>query len=134
MSSVIIVLFGLVIAFLNSTPLFEIFDRQINPVFWGSTNLAEEAERFQSWVYSVLGATVAGWGITLFFIARCPFQTKQKWAWMCIITAMLVWYMADTTLSLHFGVIINAIINTCLFMLVVLPLIMTYKQFFNNKE
>jgi hypothetical protein len=121
--------FGVLLALFNATPLFALFDRQINPVFWGTVDIPGEARDFQKWVYGVLGATLAGWGVFLAFIAHHPFKQKEKWAWNCILAGLLVWFIIDTTISLNFKVYFNAAFNTALFAAVALPLWFSRKHF-----
>jgi hypothetical protein len=127
--SLIIVLFGLVMALLNGTPVFDLFNGQIDPVFWNKEPLGEAAENFQAWIYGVLGATVAGWGIIIAFVVHYPFKRKEKWAWNSLAAAVLFWYVLDTAISLYYGVGFNAVFNTILLILILLPLVFTRKQF-----
>ena len=127
--SLIIVAFGLGMAILNSTALFDLLNRQVDPVFWGVRSIPKEALAFRGWVYGVLGSTMAGWGVFFVFLARIPFRRQEKWAWYCLALGILVWYIPDTTISLLFGVTFNAIFNTILLVLVALPLIYTRKDF-----
>jgi hypothetical protein len=130
--SILIIILGLFIALFNGTPMFSLFDYQINPVFWNSTVPCEGAKPFQGWIYGVLGSTILGWGILMYFITHYPYKNKQKWAWNCIFMSMLCWYLIDTTLSINFQVMFNALFNTVLFILVIIPLLMTRKQFFDQ--
>lgn len=126
--SILIALFGLGMALLCTTPLFDVFDSQVNPVFWDSAAAPEQAARFQGWVYGVLGATMMGWGITIAFLAHHPFRRRERWAWTATAAALGAWFVLDTSLSLAFGVVFNAVFNTVLIVLVgVLPLAFTYR-------
>jgi hypothetical protein len=125
-----VIIFGLLMSFLSQTGPFDLlFNNQINPIFWGGRTAPEEVVSFQGWIYGVLGATVAGWGITLAFIARYPFKNKEKWAWNCVTLGMLVWFIVDTAISLYFGVIFNALFNTFLLIAVMIPVTMSHKAF-----
>ncbi len=126
--SVFIIAFGTVMALLNSTIVFAFFNAQINPVFWGPNPVPPPAQAFQAWVYGAWGATVMGWGITMFFIAWFPFERKERWAWYCVIISVSFWFLLDTGISLWFGVVINAILNTTILILVLIPLIFTWKK------
>ena len=132
-AGLIIIIFGLLMAFLNQTRPFDLlFNNQINPIFWGVRAVPEEVVVFQSWIYGVLGATVAGWGVFLAFIAHYPFKNKERWAWNCVALGMLLWFTVDTAISLYFGVIFNALFNTILLIAVLLPLILSRRAFSNN--
>jgi len=128
-----IALFGLAMAFFNGTGFFRwLFDDQINPVFWGAEALPVGTEAFRSWIYGVLGATIAGWGCTIVFIARHPFKNREKWAWDAVLVGVLVWFVVDTSLSWYFAVYFNALFNAVLFILVMFPLAFSRKHFVNS--
>lgn len=127
--SLIVVVFGMGMALLNRTPLFAVFDSQINLIFWGANFLPLGVNEFQGFVYGVLGATMAGWGVFLAFIVRYPFRARERWAWSALALGLSLWYVTDTSISLYFGVVFNAIFNTVLFILAVLPLIFTRQEF-----
>jgi hypothetical protein len=128
--SILIIAFGLGLAVLNRTPIFfTLFDRPINPIFWNSGGLPSGVNEFQGWVYGVLGSTMAGWGIFFAYITHIPFKRRERWTWNCLLIGMLVWYIADTAISLRYNVIFNALFNTVILLLVILPLIFTYKYF-----
>jgi hypothetical protein len=127
--SAIVVVFGLALAFLNQTPLFDVlFNNQIDPAFWGGEEPPPESAEFQRWIYGVLGATVAGWGVAMAFIVGYPFRRRERWAWYCLVTGLLVWYVPDTVLSLVYAPF-NAAFNTLLLVAVGLPLAFTRDDF-----
>ena len=126
--SVFIIVFGLIMALFNSTIVFAFFNAQINPVFWGSNPVPSPALAFQAWVYGAWGATVMGWGIAMLFIGWFPFGQQERWAWYCVLVSVTFWYLLDTGISLWFGVTINAILNTTILILVIVPLVFTWKD------
>jgi hypothetical protein len=115
-------------ALLNSTIVFAFFNAQINPVFWGATPVPAPAQAFHAWVYGAWGATVMGWGVTMFFIAYYPFKQPERWAWNAVIVSVLLWYLLDTGISWVFGVLINVLLNTTILILVIIPLIFTFPK------
>ncbi len=127
--SLIIIAFGVALALLNGTVVFALFNSQIDPVFWGAAGIPADTARFQQWIYGVLGAMMAGWGVFLAFIAHYPFKMKEKWARNCMAAGLLLWYVLDTGISLYFGVYFNALFNTVLLVLGLVPLLFTWKQF-----
>jgi hypothetical protein len=128
-AGIVMSIFGILMALLSGTPLFEVFNHQIDPVFWNTTLVDANAKGFQHWMYGVWGATIAGWGIFLSFTAHYPFRKKEQWAWNCITTGLLVWYLLDTFLSIYYQVYFNAVFNTVLLALVALPVIAVRKHF-----
>jgi hypothetical protein len=125
----IIVVFGVALALLYSTPLFDIFRTQIDPAFWGVGELTGGTALFQQWIYGVLGATMAGWGVCIAFIAAVPFKRKEKWAWNCLATAVSLWFVVDTFLSGRFGVMFNVAFNVLIFLAALVPLAFSRKYF-----
>lgn len=126
---VIIVVFGAALAFLYPTPLFDIFHTQIDPIFWAAGELTGGTSLFQQWIYGVLGATMAGWGVCIAFIAAVPFKRKEKWAWNCLALAVSLWFAIDTFLSWRFGALFNVVFNTLIFLAAMVPLLLSRKYF-----
>ncbi|MCJ7433921.1 MAG: hypothetical protein MUO77_10575 [Anaerolineales bacterium] len=127
--SLVVTLFGLVMAIFNRTPIFAFFDSQINPIFWGTSLLPPGVNEFQGFVYGVLGATMAGWGVFLAFIVHYPFQARERWAWNALALGLILWFVTDISISLYYGVVFNAIFNTVFFILAALPLAFTRQKF-----
>jgi hypothetical protein len=127
--AVLITAFGIAFAFLSGTRLFDLFNQQIDPTFWGIQNVARSSRDFQHWIYGVLGAVMAGWGSMLAFIVRYPFRAKEAWAWWCIGAGILLWFLIDTIISLYFQVFFNVAFNLVILMAVALPLGITMRHF-----
>ena len=121
--------FGILMAFLSGTPIFDLFNRQIDPAFWTSGSSLESIRPFQQWIYGIWGATIAGWGVFVTFVAHYPFRNKEKWAWNCLVVGILVWFVLDTALSAFHKVYFNVAFNTALLILAGLPAIFTKKEF-----
>jgi hypothetical protein len=127
--SLAIPLFGIGMVFFSGTQSFEVFHRQIDPAFWQTAPAGNNIRLFQGWVYGVWGATLAGWGVFLAFIAAFPFRAREKWAWNCMTAGLLLWYLLDTGVSLAYGVIFNVGVNSILLILAGLPVAFTHKYF-----
>jgi hypothetical protein len=127
--SIIIAIAGIWMALFSGSALFDLINQQINPVFWGSDAVGESAAKFQRFVYGILGATMAGWAIFMAFIAHYPFSKKEKWASNGLLVGMLVWYVLDTGLSVYYAVYVNVVANTAFLILVLLPVVITRKEF-----
>jgi hypothetical protein len=125
----IIAVFGIVMALVSGTPLFDLFNRQIDPAFWGTNAVSDATKQFQQWIYGVWGATIAGWGVFVTYIARYPFNKKERWAWNCLVLGLLVWFVLDTSLSAFYKVYFNVAFNTVLLILAMLPIVFTRKDF-----
>jgi hypothetical protein len=129
----IVTAFGAFMALANAGSLFDIFNRQIDPVFWNDQTLPDEALAFRTWVYGAWGGTVAGWGVFMIFLASRPFKEKQSWAWWCLVIGLSLWYLLDSGLSLRSGVIFNVIFNSVLLLGAALPLIFTAPVFLRKR-
>jgi hypothetical protein len=70
--------FGILMAFLNQTVVFAVFNRKINVVFWPTGEVGRGVHEFQNWVYGVWGATVAGMGIFAAYVSRYPFAKRER--------------------------------------------------------
>jgi hypothetical protein len=128
--SVAITAFGVFIALLNDTGLFDtVFNDQIDPVFWDQ-DIDQDTRDFRRWVYGVLGATVAGWGATMAFLAQNPFKRRERWAWNAIAAGITLWFVLDSYVSLAAENYFNEFALTVpLFVLVMLPLGFTRRAF-----
>jgi hypothetical protein len=74
---------GTGLVFVAGTPLFAFFGRLFDRAFWPRT--PDTATRqFEAWIYSVLGATIAGWGLCLALVVANAFPTHQAWAWRAV--------------------------------------------------
>lgn len=126
---IFITFFGLLMFVFSGSALFDLFNRQIDPAFWGEGPAIAGIKPFQHWIYGVWGATIAGWGIALTFITHFPFRNKEKWAWSCWVLGLSVWFVLDTGLSLYSKVYFNVAFNTILLIMAGLPLVITRKAF-----
>ena len=125
-SGIIISVFGIsMVLNINS----EKFNSLIDPVFWGNETPNIQIKNFQQWVYGVLGATMVGWGVLIAFIAAIPFKKKEKWSRNSIIIGILSWYIFDTFISLKANVKFNAIGNTILAIIILMPIFFTITEF-----
>jgi nitrogen fixation-related uncharacterized protein len=126
--SILTVVLGLVIvvsAFWSSD------NGQIDPDFYARYNIITFSV-LRQWFSAMLGAVIAGWGVCLIFIAHYPFKRKESWSWHCVLLGLSVWFVLDTALSLYLKVYFNAIFNTVLFGLALLPLVFTRKHFISS--
>ena len=106
-----------------------LFNSQIDPNFWASSEISENALKFQGWIYGVLGAVIAGWGTLIAFWAHYPFKSRERWAWNGLAVGTGIWYCADTVISAIYGVTFNIVFNTIMLVLLATPLVFTKKYF-----
>lgn len=105
------------------------FNQHIDPSFWVIAQLPESAVKFQGWIYGVLGSVIAGWGTMIAFWAAFPFKSRERWAWNGLAMAIVIWYIADTSISVQYGVTFNVMFNTLMLLFLATPLIFTKKHF-----
>lgn len=77
----------------------------------------------------MLGATMAGWGITLVYIVLYPFAKREKWSWNAVAAGLALWFLIDTFMSAYTGAYFNVGVNVLLIVLAGIPLLMTRKSF-----
>lgn len=68
----------------------------------------EPRERFTA---AVLGAVMIGWAITIFGMVKAA-ETGGAPVWRTLTTAIVVWYVVDSGLSIVSGYPVNAVANT----------------------
>jgi hypothetical protein len=124
-----LVLFGLGMTFFNATPVFDLFNQGIDPVFWTGGQLELGSLSFRTWVYGAWGATIAGWGVSLLFLVYNAFAKRERWSWFAISNGLGLWYLLDTGISAYFNVNINVIFNSFILGLLAVPLIGSYRFF-----
>jgi hypothetical protein len=106
-----------------------LFDELINPVFWGNEAIPDNANAFKTFIYGVLGAAMVGWGGLLTFIVHYPFRQKKRWAWNCLVTVFPIWFIFGLYVSFRGGVYSNVVGDIVYFVLVMMPLYFTRKDF-----
>jgi hypothetical protein len=107
----------------------DLFDGLINPVFWENGIISDKANAFKVFIYGVLGASMVGWGVLFAFIAHYPFRQKEKWAWNCLVTGFILWFIFGQYVSIRAGVYANVVADIVFFGLVMVPLFFTRKEF-----
>ncbi len=123
-----LILSGLALAVFNQSAIADLLvNRFMDPVFF--EDMPAEARAFQAWIYGVLGATMAGWGVCMLAIVRVPFARRQPWAWTTLVAGLALWYAVDTSLSALHGVWFNVAFNTAALAAAALPLVATRRSF-----
>jgi hypothetical protein len=85
-------------------------------------------------MYGVNGAMALAFGVCIIFLASNAFKRKEKWSWNCLAVGLSVWFVVDTFFSVRAGVYANAFNNTLLFVLMILPLLFTRKDFVLRRD
>lgn len=119
----VFVAIGLYFAIAGGTGAFGPLKGLVDSVFWNSDGPSPATQDFQMWIYAVLGGTMAGWGVTLFALARFGLGGGHRWAWWTLVVAAAVWFAPDTTASAIAGAWFNVIGNAAILVAVAVPLI-----------
>lgn len=128
-----IILLGILMALFNQSAIFNIMNNYIGEAFYTSPIIPERTIYLQSWLVSVLGATMAGWGLTMLFIIIFPLQQFEKWAWYALLVSIIVWFIPDTFISSHLGADFNVVLNIIFLLLFATPLLFLRKSV-NSKK
>jgi hypothetical protein len=120
-----LILFGTGMGLLAGTPAFGPLHGLIDPAFWPAGPSDPGTLEFRSWAYGVWGAALAGWGVSVVFLAREMLGRGKPWAWRALAFGTGLWFVLDSSVSAIHGVWINAAINVVVLALVALPLAAT---------
>jgi hypothetical protein len=70
----------------------------------------------------VLGATLLGWGVTLFLVARYAFAEKKPELLRLLLYGLVAWAPVDLAVSVNYGAWFNVILNIGILVLAGVPL------------
>lgn len=98
--------------------------------FWGSAELTAEAQKTFSFAVGPLGATTAGYFLLVHCLVRYAFPSRERWAYVAVVAAILVWFGLDTAASLRHGAWFNvAVVNVPCLILLGVPLLALRRVF-----
>ncbi len=114
-AAVIASLFGFIMAFFNDTYIFHIFNSQIDSTFHTLAECSGNIDSFRSWIVSITGAAMAGWGLTILILVIKLQEKREVWIWNALFFPLIIWFSVDTFMSLrhdaNFNVIFNLVIG-----------------------
>jgi hypothetical protein len=119
---------GLLMVILCQTPIYNDFNKFIFNIINLQPDFTIQPKLFV-WIYSVLGATMAGWGLFIWFVVKNAFRKKEKWSWFALLISSCVWFIPDTTISEICGAYLNVYSNCLLFLALIIPLWFTRYEF-----
>ncbi len=121
---------GVALAVFSDIRLAEPLHRTIDAPFWPGTERPDQrTRRFRTFVYGVLGGTMAGWGLMTAILVASHFSSREVWVWWAVALSVGVWFVFDTGRSIWHRVWINVAANTTLLVLVAIPLAGTFAEF-----
>ena len=90
--------------------------------FWPDGEVPAGARAFQHWIYGLLGAVMAGWAVTLWFLSRELTGENLQALIQATFWGLMVWFVLDSAISLIDGVWLNVGLNFSLLLIFLLPL------------
>ena len=122
-SQILLILFGLLFAFLGTSSALSPMTHPILSAFWVGGEIPENSREFAFFSFGLMGALSAALGELGWFVARYGIGQRQKWAWNGLLAAVVLWYLIDGFVSIYAGVAINVAFNTVFLLMIVVPLI-----------
>lgn len=104
-------------------------NRGVVAAFFGPADEPPGAVALRHWLYAVEGSTLVAFGILGLGVAATAFRCRERWARNALALAVGVWYPLDTLVSLAHGVMVNAALNTGIAVVLLVPLLATWRQF-----
>lgn len=80
------------------------------------------------WEDAVYGATMMGWGTTLFFAGRLAFRRNDRELMKALLYGLFVWFPVESVFSAYFGVWFNVGVDIAVLALLSLPLILAVRS------
>ena len=76
---------------------------------------------------------MAGWMLAIIVVARGPFLSGERSAWIAIAWPLAGWYLVDTVFSMAHGVWGNVLLNTGTALMFGVPLLASRRHFAANR-
>lgn len=129
LASVFFSAFGVVVALFPNAFFLTMWTDTVASAFYGGTE-PDAAAHFRSFMMGPLGGTIAGSYLLQAFVAAIPFARREPWAWWASLSAMLLWFGVDSSLSILHGAAFNVwMINLMPLVAFLPPLITTRRAF-----
>ena len=103
-ANIILIVFGLLVAFAGNSVLFSLHNAKSLEVFFNGQVQEPAFLLYKKWIFGVVGGTIAGFHLLMYFIARYPFRQKEKWAYKSLVYALLLWFLVDSGNIIYNGV------------------------------
>jgi hypothetical protein len=87
--------------------------------------LPADIDAHHRFAIGLMGAVTMGWGLTFFVAFGALFALEPAKAapiWRNLLVVALVWYIVDSTISIATGIWMNAVSNTVVMALFLIPL------------
>ncbi len=85
--------------------------------------LPDQPDRYLRFAISLMGAVTAGWGVTYYAAFRAAWMIDQSASvWRILTLGTIGWFIIDCWASVANGFAINAVSNTALIILYLIPI------------
>jgi hypothetical protein len=129
------ILVGFLLPFLSTVDFIAAnYNQALSETFFGQKTLPKNVFIYNQWVWAMLGAVIIAWSICMLFLALYPFKKHEKWSWWCIASSLLITFIVDIGFSIHFNFYTEIIVSLTWFLGGIIPIIATYKDFFNTSS
>jgi hypothetical protein len=106
------------------------------------TAMSSEERQAHDWLLAVLGSVMIGWGTTSAFIVWFGFRQwivqefsrEYQWTWQALLVGLSLWFVFDTGVSAWNEVWFNVILNTVLFIVLIIPLVAASPKYLQNRK
>jgi uncharacterized membrane protein YhaH (DUF805 family) len=119
-----LILFGLTLVLLpGPTQAFcywLLFGTAVPPPTFGA-----DAVAYVRFVYGILGAVIAAWGLLLLAVVAGPLRPGERTGWLAVYASIAVWFVIDSTLSIVSDQWLNVVPNVAFLVPYVAPLVAT---------
>lgn len=88
--------------------------------------LPADPDRYLRFTTSLMGAVTLGWAITIYVVCRAAWRLSgpdAAAAWRGVTAAAIVWFVIDSIASIANGFPLNAVSNTVLLILLLIPVL-----------
>jgi len=117
-----VIIFGAILA-LFAFPATELPSRYFYQLI--QNPIAEDADRHFRFAMGLMGCITVGWGLSMLTIMKAAAMLEGEQAasiWRSFTFAVLFWYVIDNIASIYTGFPLNALSNTVLLAMFLIPL------------
>jgi hypothetical protein len=114
---------------LSATSIGILFFGFFMAFFMDLTTLPLEQSAVTKLILGILGSTMMGWAVMIFFVGRYAFTQKNSFLLKAILVGLIIWFIPDTVISVYLEAYFNVIINMIILVAALIPIIYGLKEF-----
>lgn len=123
---------GLVLPWAVHSTLFQQYGIQFSIAFHNSNSIGFKNQG--EFLTGLFGPSIASWGILFAYVIDVSFRSRDRRGWWTMIIACLTWATYDSFLSIWNGIYINAILNSFIAIMIIIPLSIVKQYFFTSLQ